>query len=46
MTDENECTNSSKSFSVTSLRFPRAAWGVMGSSSSIVADIEDVCKLE
>jgi hypothetical protein len=46
MTDENECTNSSKSFSVTSLRFPRGAWGVMGSSSSIVADIEDVCKLE
>ena len=35
--------NSSKSFSLTSLRFPLGAFGVMGCSSSIVADIEDVC---
>ena len=41
--DENERTNSSKSFSVKSLRFPRGALGVVGSSSSIFADIEDVC---
>ncbi len=35
--------NSSKSLSVKSLRFPLGAFGVMGCSSSIFADIEDVC---
>ena len=45
MTDENERTNSSKSFSVKSLRFPRGALGVVGSSSSIFDCIEDVCSL-
>lgn len=44
--DENERTNSSKSFSVKSLRLPRGALGVIGwSSSSIFAGIEDVCNL-
>jgi hypothetical protein len=42
-TDANERTNSSKSFSVKSLRLPRGALGVIRSSSSIFAGIEDVC---
>jgi len=46
MTDENECTNSSRSFSVMSLRFPRGAWGVIGSSSSIATDVEHIDSLE
>ena len=41
ITDENERVNSSKSFSVKSLRFPRGALGV--SSASIFAGIEAVC---
>lgn len=45
MTDENERVNSSKSFSVKSLRFPRGALGVARSSSSIFVGIEDVCSL-
>ncbi len=45
MEDENERTNSSKSFSVKSLRFPRGALGVVMSSSSIFVGIEDVCSL-
>lgn len=40
---ENECLNSSKSFSVKSLRLPRGTLGVARSSSSIVAELEDVC---
>ena len=40
---ENECLNSSKSFSVRSLRLPRGTLGVVRSSSSIVAELEDVC---
>lgn len=41
--DAKEFTNSSKSFSVKSLRFPRGALGVNISSSSIFAGVEDVC---
>ena len=46
--DEKELLNSSKSFSVKSLRFPRGALGVGRSlsSSSIIAELEDVCSLE
>jgi hypothetical protein len=44
--DENERTNSSKSFSVRSLRLPRGTLGVDMSSSSIVAELEDVCRVE
>jgi hypothetical protein len=43
ITEEKEQTNSSKSFSVKSLRLPRGTLGVSMSSSSIIADIEDVC---
>ena len=38
---QNEARNSSKSFSVISLRFPRGTVGVLGLSSSIKAEIED-----
>jgi len=44
---ENDRVNSSKSFSVMSLRFPRGTLGVKRScsSSSIVAEVEDECSL-
>jgi hypothetical protein len=41
MVVEKERTNSSKSFSVKSLRFPRGTLGVLRSSYSITEEIED-----
>lgn len=38
---QNDAWNSSKSFSVRSLRFPRGTVGVIGPSSSMKAEIED-----
>lgn len=38
---ENDAWNSSKSFSVTSLRFPRGTVGVTGPSYSTKVEIED-----
>lgn len=38
---QNDAWNSSKSFSVRSLRFPRGTVGVLGPSSSMKAEIED-----
>jgi hypothetical protein len=38
---QNEAWNSSKSFSVTSLRFPRGTVGVLGPSYSTKVEIED-----